>query len=203
MAGPARNAHGTTVRGLTLSRGSESSAGNLVASFGRCRRPISEPTIPRRRRNLLALGIAMVADHDDPRKAPMRKKAAFPASTYLGQFIDHDLTFDPASSLQQQDDPDGLVDFRTPRFDLDNSTARGPTTRLISIMLITTFILGRTLTGAASNPNARDLPRKPSRPGAARRGSMTPGALLSAIPATTKISSFRSCRDCCCASTTS
>src|SRR5512140_2591682 len=24
--------------------------------------------------------------------------------TYLGQFIDHDLTFDPASSLQRQDD---------------------------------------------------------------------------------------------------
>src|SRR5262245_40678327 len=26
--------------------------------------------------------------------------------TYLGQFIDHDITFDPASSLQQQNDPD-------------------------------------------------------------------------------------------------
>ena len=29
--------------------------------------------------------------------------------TYLGQFIDHDLTFDPASSLERQNDPDGLV----------------------------------------------------------------------------------------------
>src|SRR5947208_2481483 len=28
--------------------------------------------------------------------------------TYLGQFIDHDITFDPASSLQKQNDPDGL-----------------------------------------------------------------------------------------------
>jgi hypothetical protein len=46
--------------------------------------------------------------------------------TYLGQFIDHDLTFDPASSLQQQDDPDALVDFRTPRFDLDSVYGRGP-----------------------------------------------------------------------------
>jgi hypothetical protein len=46
--------------------------------------------------------------------------------TYLGQFIDHDLTFDPASSLQKQDDPDALVDFRTPRFDLDNIYGRGP-----------------------------------------------------------------------------
>ena len=40
--------------------------------------------------------------------------------TYLGQFIDHDITFDPASSLQKQNDPDALVDFRTPRFDLDS-----------------------------------------------------------------------------------
>ena len=46
--------------------------------------------------------------------------------TYLGQFIDHDLTFDPASSLQKQNDPDGLVDFRTPRLDLDCLYGRGP-----------------------------------------------------------------------------
>jgi len=46
--------------------------------------------------------------------------------TYLGQFIDHDITFDPASSLQKQNDPEALVDFRTPRLDLDNVYGRGP-----------------------------------------------------------------------------
>ncbi len=46
--------------------------------------------------------------------------------TYLGQFIDHDLTFDPASSLVRENDPDGLTDYRTPRFDLDNVYGRGP-----------------------------------------------------------------------------
>src|ERR1041384_7998521 len=46
--------------------------------------------------------------------------------TYFGQFIDHDLTFDPNSSLQKQNDPDALEDFRTPRFDLDNIYGRGP-----------------------------------------------------------------------------
>jgi Animal haem peroxidase len=46
--------------------------------------------------------------------------------TYLGQFIDHDLTFDPASSLQRQNDPEALVNFRTPRFDLDSVYGRGP-----------------------------------------------------------------------------
>jgi hypothetical protein len=46
--------------------------------------------------------------------------------TYLGQFIDHDITFDPASSLQQFNDPDALEDFRTPRLDLDCLYGRGP-----------------------------------------------------------------------------
>jgi hypothetical protein len=46
--------------------------------------------------------------------------------TYFGQFVDHDITFDPASSLQQQNDPDALVDFRTPRFDLDSVYGSGP-----------------------------------------------------------------------------
>src|SRR5215471_9131871 len=46
--------------------------------------------------------------------------------TYLGQFIDHDITFDPASSLQRKNDPHALIDYRTPRFDLDNLYGRGP-----------------------------------------------------------------------------
>jgi hypothetical protein len=46
--------------------------------------------------------------------------------TYLGQFIDHDITFDPASSLQQHNDPNALVDFRTPSLDLDSLYGHGP-----------------------------------------------------------------------------
>jgi hypothetical protein len=46
--------------------------------------------------------------------------------TYLGQFIDHDITFDPVSSLQRLQDPDGLRDFRTPRLDLDSLYGDGP-----------------------------------------------------------------------------
>ena len=46
--------------------------------------------------------------------------------TYLGQFIDHDLTFDPVSSLTRANDPDALTNFRSPRFDLDCVYGRGP-----------------------------------------------------------------------------
>jgi hypothetical protein len=80
-------------------------------------------------KNLLALGAAMVAPPEKLNEAPDPEESGIPSAyTYLGQFIDHDLTFDPASSLQQQDDPDGLVDFRTPRFDLDNIYGKGRTT---------------------------------------------------------------------------
>src|SRR4051812_39330121 len=34
--------------------------------------------------------------------------------TYLGQFIDHDITFDASSSMQRQRDPETLGDYRTP-----------------------------------------------------------------------------------------
>ena len=46
--------------------------------------------------------------------------------TYFGQFIDHDLTFDPASSLDRLNDPNALTDFRTPRLDLDSLYGRDP-----------------------------------------------------------------------------
>ncbi len=46
--------------------------------------------------------------------------------TYLGQFVDHDITFDPVSVLERGNDPDALSNFRTPRFDLD-SRVRGRT----------------------------------------------------------------------------
>lgn len=46
--------------------------------------------------------------------------------TYFGQFLDHDVTFDPASSLDKINDPDALRDFRTPRYDLDSLYGSGP-----------------------------------------------------------------------------
>jgi hypothetical protein len=53
--------------------------------------------------------------------------SAIPAGyTYFGQFIDHDITFDPGSKLQRENDPDALVNFRTPRFDLDSIYGAGP-----------------------------------------------------------------------------
>lgn len=56
-----------------------------------------------------------------------RENFAIPSGfTYLGQFIDHDITFDPMSKLDQRNDPHALVNFRTPRYDLDSVYGSGP-----------------------------------------------------------------------------
>lgn len=46
--------------------------------------------------------------------------------TFLGQFIDHDITFDPTSSLERQADPESIQNFRTPRLELDSLYGSGP-----------------------------------------------------------------------------
>lgn len=47
--------------------------------------------------------------------------------TFLGQFLDHDMTFDPTSSLERQQDPETIANFRTPTLALDNLYGSGPT----------------------------------------------------------------------------
>ena len=46
--------------------------------------------------------------------------------TFLGQFVDHDITLDTTSSLEQQVDPEAIQNFRTPTLALDNIYAQGP-----------------------------------------------------------------------------
>lgn len=46
--------------------------------------------------------------------------------TFLGQFVDHDITLDTTSSLEQQADPEAIQNFRTPTLALDNVYGEGP-----------------------------------------------------------------------------
>ncbi len=159
--------HGARVRGATLSRGSPLFEG----AFGRIFRALPPADFGRNDDAsidaLKVLATAMVAKPDpaDPKDGPDSEEGGIPAAfTYFGQFIDHDLTFDPASSLQRQNDPDALVDYRTPRFDLDNVYGRGPDDQPYLYADGRVFNLGSPLTGAAANPNARDLPRSQADP---------------------------------------
>jgi hypothetical protein len=46
--------------------------------------------------------------------------------TFFGQFVDHDITFDPTSHLEQQNDPLAIQNFRTPMLELDSVYGSGP-----------------------------------------------------------------------------
>jgi hypothetical protein len=163
------------VRGANLSRSSLLFGG----PFGRIFRAVPAadfgPDDPTSVSNLQALAAAMtsVADPNDPKDGPDNEESGIPAAyTYLGQFIDHDLTFDPASSLQQQDDPDALEDYRTPQFDLDNLYGRGPDDQPYMYTADgMSFVLGNPMTGAPEvNANAHDLQRNQQTPARALIG---------------------------------
>lgn len=158
--------HGQGVRGLNLSRSSVLFGG----AFGRIFRALPPAefgaTDMETQANLKLLGKAMVGTDDKPKDGPDTEESGIPALyTYLGQFVDHDITFDPSSSLQKQSDPDGLVDFRTPKFDLDNVYGRGPDDQPYLYDFTkgadrAKFLLGKPLTGAPSiKPHAQDLAR--------------------------------------------
>jgi hypothetical protein len=89
------------------------------------------------------------------------------AYTYIGQYTDHDLTFDPTSQLRKPplstEQINALVDFRTPRFDLDNLYGRGPADQPYLYKEDGIRMqLGKRMSGNPFDPDAHDLPRGPN-----------------------------------------
>ena len=159
MVSPNARPHGG-VRGDTLSRGSLLAEGPFGKIFRALPPAELGDTDPASDAALTALAAAMTAVTEEPNFGVDAEESGIPSAyTYFGQFIDHDLTFDPASSLQRQNDPDALVNFRTPRFDLDNVYGRGFDDQPYLYDKDMHFLRGRRLTGARSNLNATDLVR--------------------------------------------
>jgi len=135
----------------------------LEGRFGRMFRTLPKAEFPKEA--LIILAEKMSAEPDNPptpetEKDDEENSGISAGYTYLGQFIDHDITFDPASSLQKQNDPNSLVDFRTPRFDLDNMYGRGPDDQpYLYDADGRKLLLGRSLSGSSSDANTRDVPR--------------------------------------------
>ncbi len=180
--------HGSPARGLDSTPLSESFQGR----FGRMFQSLSlyPATFGKNEAENLAnlhnLATHMVADFEaEPTgedKVDDEENMGIDAGyTYLGQFIDHDLTFDTTSSLAKQNDPNGLSDFRSPRFDLDNVYGRGPDDQPYLYQEDgMKLLLGRALTGNPNDPNTRDLPR--NNPDPLNTGSGSPARALIGDP---------------------
>src|SRR3712207_2724918 len=110
--------HGSRTRGLSRGRATVPQGSLFEGRFGRMFRRLPVFDVEKNDLRDLAESMTQTGFVDNPN---------IPAGfTYLGQFVDHDITFDPNSSLQRMNDPEALVNFRTPRFDLDSLYGRGP-----------------------------------------------------------------------------
>lgn len=77
--------------------------------------------------SLTELGMAMTdGSQDDPAGDNLKVPAGY---TYLGQFIDHDITFDTTGLQEIQVDPMAVTNFRTPSLELDSVYGLGPSTQ--------------------------------------------------------------------------
>lgn len=156
--------HGETVRDMNVSTIDALTGHGDPGKFGRMfptLPPMAAPDAP-----LEELARAMVDDD-----AASGDNPHIPAGfTYLGQFVDHDLTLDTTPLAQQIADPTATENFRTPALDLDslyrdgpglspqlygrgNDTPYGPGNK---------FLMGMTLPSPGQNvpdPLPNDLPR--------------------------------------------
>ena len=152
--------HGKPLRGLMTTPKSPLFQGR----FGRMFRSLPAATYGRTdadsRAALMTLGTAMTSDFDKPKDGADPEESGIPALyTYFGQFVDHDITFDPMTTLIQHSDPNALTDFRTPAFDLDNVYGRGPSDQPYLYDGGPKFLLGDPL-----DSGAPDLPRNNGKP---------------------------------------
>ncbi|EWM16549.1 LOW QUALITY PROTEIN: ovoperoxidase, partial [Kutzneria sp. 744] len=113
--------HGFEIRGLDVPRGAAPPTGRFGRMF---------PTLPARPATGLPLaerlglpgGLMDGGDTTTQQDSPTLD-AGF---TFLGQFIDHNITFDATGNLGRQVDPEATTNFRPPMLDLDHLYGSGP-----------------------------------------------------------------------------
>jgi hypothetical protein len=114
--------HGTSGRHPTR-EGLERLAGHEdPGMFGRMFPSLAPLDVPDVK--LRALATAML--DPDPQDTALDNPRIPGGFTYLGQFVDHDITLDLTSLSDKKRDPLGLENFRTPALDLDNVYGLGP-----------------------------------------------------------------------------
>ncbi len=121
QAAPAADGlHGVQLRGMYLTSKNRLAEGRFGAMFKNL--PAFAP-----RDDLLDTLAKSMVEPDTSDGFLATGPRLFAGYTFIGQFIDHDITFDNTPLDQQVADPDATTNFRTPRYDLDSVYGRGPT----------------------------------------------------------------------------
>jgi hypothetical protein len=114
--------HGTSLSGIDVPHGDDSPAGRFGRMF-----PALPPRTPTGLHEAEVFGLPG-GKMDAGQTTTVDENPDLPAGfTFLGQFIDHNITFDPTSVLGHAADVNALTDFRPPRLDLANLYGSGPT----------------------------------------------------------------------------
>jgi Animal haem peroxidase len=119
-AAPGGGLHGAELRGMYLTSKNRLAEGRFGLMFKKL--PAFAP--PDAALDDLA-GTMVEPDTSDTFLAK-KGQNLFAGFTFIGQFIDHDITLDTTPLTQQQADPNATVNFRTPRYDLDSVYGGGP-----------------------------------------------------------------------------
>src|SRR5262249_54073752 len=112
--------------------------------------------------HLAELGMAMVETAPQSNNATL--DSATPAGfTYLGQFVDHDITLDTTPLPEQLEDPLATENFRTPALDLDCLYGNGPIAHpfLYQRSNPSLFLIGTNAPVGGFPDLDNDLPRNP------------------------------------------
>ncbi len=126
---PSTPPHGAELRGMDLATQSPTTEGRFGFMFK------NQPPHPASGTLLEDLGLIMEEqpvvggtvtkdDNDSFNENPNPLLTS--GFTFVGQFVDHDITFDTTALDQQQADPNATTNFRTPRYDLDAIYGLGP-----------------------------------------------------------------------------
>ena len=113
--------HGVELRGMYLTSKDRLAEGRFGTMFKQL------PAFAPSDELLTNLAKTMVEDQTVPDGDHLNTSPVlFAGFTFIGQFIDHDITFDTTPLDLQLADPDATVNFRTARYDLDSVYRGGP-----------------------------------------------------------------------------
>ncbi|MGH3774111.1 MAG: peroxidase family protein [Pseudonocardiaceae bacterium] len=114
--------HGFDVRGLDVPRGANPPTGRFGRLF-----PTLDPRPPTGLAMSEDFGLPFTGRMDGGETTDAQDSPTLDAGfTFLGQFIDHNITFDVTGQLGRQVDPMAVTNFRRPLLDLDHLYGSGP-----------------------------------------------------------------------------